>query len=39
MDAVIRSKNWNMEDEGYKKVSVEFVDWVPGICSVLGMIM
>ncbi|KAF9965137.1 hypothetical protein BGZ70_005344 [Mortierella alpina] len=39
MDAVIRSKNWNLEDEGYKKVSVEFVDWVPGICSVLGMII
>ncbi|KAF9364135.1 hypothetical protein BGX34_002403 [Mortierella sp. NVP85] len=38
IDAVVYSKNWN-DDEGSKKVSVEFVDWVPGICSTLGMIM
>ncbi|KAF9401925.1 hypothetical protein BGZ94_005059, partial [Podila epigama] len=33
IDAVIYSKNY----EGEKPVSVEFVDWVPGICSSLGM--
>lgn len=38
IDAVIRSKNWNFDD-GFKSVSVEFVDWVPGICSALGMIV
>ncbi|KAG0202085.1 hypothetical protein BGX28_005295 [Mortierella sp. GBA30] len=38
IDAVIRSKNWDLS-EGFKKVSVEFVDWVPGICSTLGMII
>ncbi|KAF9966202.1 hypothetical protein BGZ70_003015 [Mortierella alpina] len=38
IDAVIRSKNWNY-DNGYKQVSVTFVDWVPGICSTLGMIV
>ncbi|KAF9423340.1 hypothetical protein BGZ76_003664 [Entomortierella beljakovae] len=35
IDAVVYSKNW----EGEKKTSVEFVDWVPGICSTLGMII
>ncbi|KAF9583929.1 hypothetical protein BGW38_008088 [Lunasporangiospora selenospora] len=38
IDAVIYSKNWNY-DNGYKKVSVEFVDWVPGICSTIGMLV
>ncbi|KAG0360668.1 hypothetical protein BC939DRAFT_480455 [Gamsiella multidivaricata] len=38
IDSVIRSKNWNYDD-GYKSVSVAFVDWVPGICSTLGMIV
>ncbi|KAF9933250.1 hypothetical protein FBU30_006018 [Linnemannia zychae] len=38
IDAVIRSKNWNYDD-GYKAVSVSFVDWVPGICSTIGMIV
>ncbi|KAG0374184.1 hypothetical protein BGX24_010719 [Mortierella sp. AD032] len=38
MDAVVCSKNYNLE-EGFKKVSVEFVDWVPGICSTLGMMI
>ena len=38
MDAVVCSKNYNLDD-GFKKVSVEFVDWVPGICSTLGMIV
>ncbi|GJJ78125.1 hypothetical protein EMPS_10484 [Entomortierella parvispora] len=38
IDAAIRSKNWNYDD-GYKKTSVQFVDWVPGICSTLGMIV
>lgn len=38
MDAVICSKNFDDVEE-QKKVSVEFVDWVPGICSTLGMIM
>ncbi|KAF8922824.1 hypothetical protein BGZ58_003735, partial [Dissophora ornata] len=38
MDAVFRSKNWNYDD-GFKNVSVAFVDWVPGICSVIGMIV
>ncbi|KAF9984162.1 hypothetical protein BGZ65_000892, partial [Modicella reniformis] len=37
IDATVYSKNWN--DEGYKQVSVEFVDWIPGICSTLGMII
>ncbi|KAG0307460.1 hypothetical protein BGZ97_000384 [Linnemannia gamsii] len=36
MDAVIYSKNFD-DVEQQKKVSVEFVDWVPGICSTLGM--
>ncbi|KAG0277101.1 hypothetical protein BGZ95_006528 [Linnemannia exigua] len=38
IDAVIRSKNWNYDD-GFKVVSVSFVDWVPGICSTIGMIV
>ncbi|KAG0074378.1 hypothetical protein BGZ92_003410 [Podila epicladia] len=33
IDAVIYSRTY----EGDKPVSVEFVDWVPGICSSLGM--
>ncbi|KAG0009772.1 hypothetical protein BGZ80_002087, partial [Entomortierella chlamydospora] len=37
IDAVICSKSWDPEN-GPKPVSVEFVDWVPGICSTLGMI-
>ncbi|KAF8978744.1 hypothetical protein BGZ46_006185 [Entomortierella lignicola] len=38
IDAVASSKNWNY-DNGYKKASVAFVDWVPGICSTIGMIV
>ncbi|KAF9434827.1 hypothetical protein BGZ76_007337, partial [Entomortierella beljakovae] len=38
IDAVVRSKNWSL-NEGHKKVSVAFVDWVPGICSTIGMIV
>ncbi|KAF9136781.1 hypothetical protein BGX30_010863 [Mortierella sp. GBA39] len=38
IDAVIRSKNWDYDD-GPKHVSVSFVDWVPGICSTIGMII
>jgi len=38
IDAVIRSKTYNY-DEGDKKTSVQFVDWVPSICSTLGMIV
>ncbi|KAG0098517.1 hypothetical protein BGZ93_011269 [Podila epicladia] len=40
IDAVIYSKNWGWKiDQGVKKVSVEFVDWVPGICSTIGMLI
>ncbi|KAF9896334.1 hypothetical protein BX616_007666, partial [Lobosporangium transversale] len=38
IDAVIRSKNWDYS-EGFKKTEVAFVDWVPGICSTIGMIV
>ncbi|KAF9311254.1 hypothetical protein BGZ91_006860, partial [Linnemannia elongata] len=38
IDAVIRSKNWNYDD-GPKHASVSFVDWVPGICSTVGMLV
>ncbi|KAF9998498.1 hypothetical protein BGZ80_007575 [Entomortierella chlamydospora] len=38
IDAVVRSKNWNYND-GFKTTSVAFVDWVPGICSTIGMIV
>jgi len=38
IDAVIRSKNWNYDD-GPKYASVSFVDWVPGICSTIGMLV
>ncbi|KAG0219437.1 Transmembrane protein 50A [Mortierella sp. GBA43] len=38
IDAAIYSKNWD-DSDGTKRVSVEFVDWVPGICSTLGMII
>ncbi|KAG0299119.1 hypothetical protein BGZ98_010318 [Dissophora globulifera] len=38
IDATVLSKNWDYAN-GFKYVSVEFVDWVPGLCSTLGMIM
>ncbi|KAF8932581.1 hypothetical protein BGZ58_006917 [Dissophora ornata] len=38
IDAAVYSKNWNY-DNGDKHVSIEFVDWVPGICSTVGMII
>ncbi|KAF9360583.1 hypothetical protein BGX26_008726 [Mortierella sp. AD094] len=38
IDAVVCSRSWDLEN-GPKPVSVEFVDWVPGICSTLGMII
>ncbi|KAF9913674.1 hypothetical protein BX616_009750 [Lobosporangium transversale] len=38
IDACVLSKHFD-ETNNEKKVSVEFVDWVPGICSALGMII
>ncbi|GJJ71919.1 hypothetical protein EMPS_04276 [Entomortierella parvispora] len=39
IDSVVYSKNWDYGRDGEKHASIEFVDWVPGICSTLGLII
>ncbi|KAF9977128.1 hypothetical protein BGZ73_006895 [Actinomortierella ambigua] len=39
IDAAVYSKNWDLDRDGVKRTSVAFEDWVPGICSTLGMIV